>query len=180
MHLRAGSLQLVTNSPDTSLLATRSAREMLTHFCHFPLALQVRLEKPQAFVNRPRDFGEQIRRVQIIQTVRGVDCGSGAGGKNRVAFDQGLQVILSKRGSDWVFRQARVRRAHAGRAERVATELRGAFGQFIGKRKHCCGKVIEEFVQLNEIRSLDIPVRLLGLRVQIEAIRKLLVQKRDQ
>ncbi len=33
----SASLQPVTNSSDTSLLVTRSAREILTYFCHFPL-----------------------------------------------------------------------------------------------------------------------------------------------
>jgi hypothetical protein len=59
------------------------------------------------------------------------------------------------------------------------TERNGSFGNLVsvllGLRSH----TIEQIVQSNEVRSLDVPVRLLCLQMQIDRIGEMLVEQLD-
>ena len=57
-------------------------RNSLQRYEHQPheiflhLSLQMRLEKPQVLVHDPRDFGEQVGGVRIVEMVRFINRGS--------------------------------------------------------------------------------------------------------
>jgi hypothetical protein len=69
-----------------------------------------------------------------------------------------------------VLRQARVLGDVARRADREATERADALGDRVVLRREVRRERVEQRVQRSELRALDVPVRDLDLRVQVEAI----------
>jgi hypothetical protein len=62
------------------------------------------------------------------------------------------------------------------RTNRDPAKFNCALGKIIGVLSNFFDDVIEQFVQSDKIRSLDIPMCLLRLEVQIKSISKILIQ----
>ena len=60
-----------------------------------------------------------------------------------------------------------------------AAQLHGALGDQVGRLARGVSHLVEQFVKLHELRPLHVPVRLLGVQGQIDAVRQPRVQDRD-
>jgi hypothetical protein len=61
-----------------------------------------------------------------------------------------------------------------------ASELNRALGQVIGVLEELVDDFVEELVKGDEARPLDVPVRLLGLKREVQSVSELLVQEVDR
>ncbi len=137
------------------------------------------LEEPEVFVQLPGDLGEEVRGVLVAGLVGFVDRGSHGVGVDAVALDQRPHVVDTGVDVGRDLRQAGVRRGHAHRAQRVTAELGRSLGKLVGLALTLLRQLVEEQVQLIEVDALHIPVRLLGLAVEIGGVRQLLVEQPD-
>src|SRR6266851_4593176 len=78
-----------------------------------------------------------------------------------------------------VFGQTRGPGDDARRAQRRAAELDGALGEIIGVLEDLVHDLVEELMERDEVRALDVPVRLLGLEREVQGVAELLVQELD-
>ena len=80
---------------------------------------------------------------------------------------------------DGVFGQPRGRGRHSHRAERRTAQSRSALGDNVYVLFHCVGKRVEQLVKLVKMHTLDVPVGLFGLSVQIRRVSQLLIEQGD-
>ena len=71
------------------------------------------------------------------------------------------------------------RRDRTGRTAGCATEGSDAFGESVDMLPGMVGDLVEEFVQGDEVRTLDVPVRLLGLQPEIDGVDEARVEQVD-
>ena len=69
--------------------------EQQPHEIFLHSGLQMRLEKPQVLVHDPRDFGEQIGGVRVVEMVRLINRGSSQITVNPVTFRKRLEMRLT-------------------------------------------------------------------------------------
>ena len=137
------------------------------------------LEEPEVFVQLPRDLGEEVSGVLVAGLVGFVDRGSHAVGVDAVALDERPHVVDTGVDVGRDLRQAGAGRGHAHRAQRVTAELGRPLGKLVGLALPLLRQLVEEQVQLIEVDALHIPVRLLGLAVEIGRVGQLLVEELD-
>ena len=137
------------------------------------------LQEPEVFVQLPGDLGEEVRGVLVAGLVGFVDRGPHVVGVDAVPLDQRPHVVDTGVDVGWDLRQAGARRGHAHGAQGVPTELGRSLGELVGFALSLLRQLVEEQVQLIEVDPLHVPVRLLGLTVEIGRIRQLLVEQSD-
>src|SRR5260370_32412400 len=76
--------------------------------------------------------------------------------------------------------QSAFRGGFAGCAIGDAAEGHNPFGDRVGLFLNMLGHGIEEFVELDEMHSLDVPMGPLHLAVKIDAVREPRIQQRDE
>src|ERR1051325_8355349 len=134
------------------------------------VCLLMRLHEPEPLVGAARDFGKQVGGVEIADFVGVVDgfarglaecCQRRRKGLDMAATIDSAGRILAQRGS---------LRGHTGGAFRDAAELHRALGNVVNVILNILIDLVEQFVQGDEVGPLDVPVGLLGLRLQIDRI----------
>ena len=139
----------------------------------------MRFDEPKLTINSARDFREQVGRVRI-RIVRGLT--------DRVARR------LAKSGQSARYREDML--VAVGDPQRIgnekglfgcdlhgslcgAAERSGAFRKHIRVVLDHGGDLVEQFMDCNESRTANIPMRLLYLPVQVDRSRQMLVQQLD-
>ena len=130
----------------------------------------MRLDEPQPLVDAARHLGEQVGRVQVAQLVGLVDGLPRRLAERRQGRRQRLDVAAAVRGVGRVFGQRAPLRHHPGRPLGHAAELHRPLGDLVHVVLHLLVDLVEQLVQGDEVRPLDVPVGLLGLRLQVHAV----------
>src|SRR5712671_6201560 len=135
--------------------------------CSARSALQVRPDRslgvcfnePQPLVGAARDLRAYIRRAHVAQIRRLVDGPAHPLPEVGQRRRQGPDVLLARRDREGILRQLR------------------ALGEQVHVLLHCFVDLVEQLVQGDEVRALDVPVRLLRLRLEVDRLRQPVVSR---
>jgi hypothetical protein len=97
------------------------------------------------------------------------------GERARKRFQVGAALSQAER----VHGQLRAAGHGLNRAFGGSSQRGDAFGHVIDVATEIAGNLVEQFVPGDEVRALHVPVRLLGLELQIDRVRQAGVQDRD-
>jgi hypothetical protein len=125
----------------------------------------VSLDEPQPLVRPARDLGEDVRSVGIAEIVALSDRRSHGLAERRQSVRQGLDVVARVGALGAVFSECRSPGDRAHRSVRDSTQLDGTLGDQVDNLLDVLVYVVEELVKGDESRPLDVPVRLLALRL---------------
>src|ERR1700728_406184 len=139
----------------------------------------MRLEEPEILVDLPGDSREQIRGICVSQVVRVVDRGPYRLAEYREMRRQIEQMILAGRNAQRIVLQLAALGGHRHGAFGRTAQARYAFGDFVDLFQYEVGNLVEQLVQSDEIRTLDIPVCLFDLALQIDRIGQSIVEYDD-
>src|SRR5581483_4872328 len=131
---------------------------------------QVRLDHPQPLVGSARDLGEDVRRVLVADFVRLVDRLAHALAVGRQRRGQRLDVLLLRVRLVRIFLELASAGDLMDRAFGDAAELDDALRDQIGVLLGIVHDFVEQLVEPDEVLALDVPMGLLGLMHQIEAV----------
>lgn len=137
-------------------------------------------EEPEVLVELAGELGEKIDRDVVTEGARLLNGGAQRIGVMRDIVDEELQHGGAIGSSEIGLLQAGLRGGFAHRAVRHTTEGRDALGDRVCLLLEVSGNGIEEFVQLDEMQALDVPVSSLHLCAKIDAAREARIEKRDQ
>src|SRR5439155_14793079 len=139
----------------------------------------MRFYHPEPFVHAPRDFRKYIGAVRVADLVAGGYGPASELAKRRECRSESQGVIMTAGGLGVVFRQVRPLHNHARRSFGITAKLDGALGDEINIFFYILVHLIEELVQSDEVRSFDVPVRVLALRLQIDCISQTCIAQFD-
>src|SRR5262245_61955201 len=131
---------------------------------------EVGLDEPEILIDAPRDLGADIGRIRVTACVgllNGLTDARAVGGQ-RGRERLNMVALLHQR--ERVGFQTRARRRHLDRPLRGATQLDDAFREQIHGVLGGIDHLVEQLVQRDKARPLDIPVRLLGLVHEVNAV----------
>src|SRR6266853_370895 len=153
--------------------------------CSARSALQVRPDRslgvcfnePQPLVGAARDLRAYIRRAHVAQIRRLVDGPAHPLPEVGQRRRQGPDVLLARRDREGILRQLRAL-GHDPRGSLGRTaELNDALREQVHVLLHCFVDLVEQLVQGDEVRALDVPVRLLRLRLEVDRLRQPVVEQ---
>src|SRR5664280_2833147 len=142
-------------------------------------ALDVGFQKPQVLIGRSRNLGKQIGGGFVAKLVGFVDGSARSIGKSGKPLHQRFYVLLALYRIEIVFLDGRVSGRLAGRSIGHSTELGDALGDQVRLIFQMAGDGIEQFMQLEKLESLHVPMRVLHLRLQIDRVGETRVQNFD-
>jgi hypothetical protein len=132
--------------------------------------LQRGLQEPGVLLDGADLAGEQVLAVGVSDLLGQRARGAQPFGVARERGEQPLHQALLVGRRDVGFVQARGPRDLARRAGGQSAERHEALGEFVVARGGLASERLEELVQVGEVEALDVPVRQLELRVQIDAV----------
>jgi hypothetical protein len=144
------------------------------------LSLEMGFEEPQVLVEGAREGSEEISRIDIAGTISLVDRRAYRARDLGVALGQRDQMVRRRIDVGWVGCESGAVGNGLGDADRGSTELDNTFGHRIDVLVQVRPEPVDHFVQRDELRSLDIPMRLLGKERQVDRIGEALVENRDR
>src|SRR5436190_8454842 len=131
-------------------------------------------------VGRARDLDEQIGRVLVVELERSLDGGARRGAVHTEAVGDRGDGVHARDRVRGVLVECRGCGRHSSGAEREPAESGRPLGDRVDVLEHALGDRVVELVQLDEVAALDVPVRLLELRVEIERVGETRVQELDE
>ena len=142
--------------------------------------LDVGLEEPELFVERPRKGGQDVGRIGVAGFIRRVDRRADRICDAAEPVDQGVQVIGDLINIGGVGRYSGLLSHDLGRAEGGASQLDHPLCHSIDMRIDLGAKLVEHFMDGDELQALEIPMRLLGQKREVDRIGKACVQGFDR
>ena len=112
-------------------------------------------DKPQPFIYATGNFGEQVRRVGVIQLVRLIDGIARFMSKSGQRFGDGFDVRHAIGNRERILFQPRARRRHPHGAFSDAAQWHDAFGDHIHVGLHVLVHLVEKFVQAETVVPID-------------------------
>src|SRR5580698_2660072 len=136
----------------------------------------MRLDEPQVFVDVAGNPGEQVRRVGVPQFV-----GVGDRRANDLAVYRQLrgkivQMVLARGDAQGIVLEFAAFGRHRNRALGGAAQARDAFRDFVDLLHYEVRYLVEQLMQGDEVRALDVPMSLFDLALQIDGVRQAIVQ----
>ena len=139
----------------------------------------MQLDEPELLIDATRDFGEQVGRV-CVGVARGETDGLARGlAEGRERARNGEDMLAAIRDAKRIGNEEGAFGCSLNSPICGAAEPAGAFGEQIGVVLDSASDSVEEFVNRDEARPANIPMRLFHLGVQIDRRRKMLVQELD-
>jgi hypothetical protein len=142
-------------------------------------ALEVGFQEPQVLIGCSRNLGEQIRGGFVAKLVGFVDGSARSIGKSGKPLHQCFYVLLALYRIEIVFLDGGASSRLPGRSIGHSTELGDALGDQVRLIFQMAGDGIEQFMQLEKLESLHVPMRVLHLRLQIDRVGETRVQNFD-
>ena len=137
-------------------------------------------DEPEPFIYAARNFGEQIRRIRVFKFVGQINgiarLASESGQRTGDRLDMGRAVGDVQR----ILCQAGTLCRRADGAFGNAAQLHDPLGNQIHIRGHGFVDLIEQFVEADEVRSFDVPMRLFHLHLEIYGIGQTLIHQAVQ
>ena len=130
----------------------------------------MRLDEPQILIERPGDFVEQISGDLVIEIIGNLDRLARSLGGSRQRDGQRFEVLGAGVDVLGIRLEARARRNGSDRAAGRTAERGNALGQCIDVPLGVLGDLVEQLVQRDEVRALDVPVCLLRLQPKIDGV----------
>ena len=132
-------------------------------------------DEPEPLIDSSRDFGKEVGSIRIIQVVRLGDGTPSLVTKGREGGDNTADVRCALGDGQRILIKLRADGCNAHSSFCDAAELDNAFSDQIDIRLDGLGNFIEQLVKANEVRALDVPMRLLHLHLQVDGRRQSLV-----
>src|SRR5262249_21036942 len=123
---------------------------------------------------------EEISGGFVVVFVARIDSPADVGRVDGIAVDQGAEVLRAINDVNRILRQWRARSRHAYGSQGQSAQSGNPLGDHIDEGENLFGQLIEEFMELKEIRPLDIPAGLLDLRIEVGRLRQAFVQQFDE
>src|SRR6266540_2384671 len=139
--------------------------------------LEMRFDEPEPLVDAARNLREEVRRAPIAESVGIVDRAADARRERRKRRRKRFRMPAALGDAERILLQIRSARHDPRRPLRDTPELNRALGDQIhvlGDRRM---NLVEELVERDEVRPLDVPVRGLGLCLEIHGVGQKLVQE---
>src|ERR1700730_8373034 len=124
--------------------------------------LKMSFEKPQRLIESAREGGEEIRGVGIAGAVGFVDRRSHRARDLGIPLDQRGEMVIRRIDLGRVGSKRGAVGDRLGGAKRGSAELNSAFCDRVYVIVEFGPKPVDHLVQRDELRPLDVPVRLLG------------------
>ena len=100
--------------------------------------------------------------------------------RRRIVVDQRGEMILGLVDVGRIGRQLALRSHHLRRAERRAAKLHGALGDRVDMLVEVLAEPVEHLVNGDEVRALDVPMRLLGDQREVDGVGEAGVEELDR
>ncbi|KAG0163542.1 hypothetical protein DFQ30_011394 [Apophysomyces sp. BC1015] len=146
----------------------------------YPLPVVVRLELPQIFVHPAGDLGEQVRRSRIAGIGRGADRLLDLLAVLRQRIGELPHMVLSILELERVRHQRRLAGDLLNATVRGAAERDQPLGAQVRPFDSSRVDFVEQQMQRDELRALDVPMRLLGLPLQVDCRDERLAEQADR
>ena len=142
--------------------------------------MEMCLHHPEPLVDAARNLGEHVGRVQVTQLVGLVDGFPRRRAEGRQSRGEGIDVTVAAQCVGRVLTERGPLRHHPGRSLGNAAQLHRALGDVVHVVFHRLVDAVEQLVQRDEVRPLDVPVGLLGLRLEVDAVGQPGVEQLDR
>src|SRR5690242_6201216 len=140
----------------------------------------MRLEEPELLVSLAAHLGEEIGRVGVSKAGGFVDRLAHRGAEGGDRARERLEMLRSRGNGEGVRRQRGSRSDRLQRALGGTTERGDALRNQIHELPHLVGDLVEKLVERDEIRTLHVPMRLLGLQREVDREREMAAEQRDR
>src|SRR6266404_1457663 len=136
-------------------------------------------DKPKSFIYAARNFREYVGSVGIPQLFRLLNRFAGFMSEGGQSFGNGFHMRVAIGDVQRILFQARACGCDTRSALSNAAELHDALSAQIHITLDRLINLIEKFVQTDEVGAFDVPMRLLELQLQVNAVRKPLIEDAD-
>jgi hypothetical protein len=141
------------------------------------LALSMRLNQPEVLVNAARNLGENVSRVGVSEFRRLINRLTREPAKIREDVRECLNVSQPIANLQRILGEPRPACRNAHRSFGDAAQLRDPFRYQVNVLVRAVNHFVKEFMERYEIRPLYVPVGLLGLHPQINAVSQPVAEK---
>lgn len=138
------------------------------------------LQEPQVLVERARVGGEDVGGVRVAGIVGRVDCLASGFAQCCEALDERLEVVLDLADVRRIGREFCCLADRLDGPQRNAVKLGDAFGDDVDVLIELFADFVEEFVDGDEGRPLDVPVGLLGDERQVDGVGEPRIEQLDR
>src|SRR5713226_3336150 len=142
-------------------------------------ALLVGLYKPEPFVHAPGDLGEDVGATGVLELVHLLDAEPYRAAESGEGIRQRGHVLGARRKGQRIVEESGPSLNHAHGTLGYAAELDDPLGNQIHVLCNVLVDLVEQLVQRDEGGPLHVPVRLLALRLQVDAVSEALIEQRD-